>query len=294
MNLKELKKRARGKAGLYYTAFRLSERGWNVSAQKNGLYAPNILVCESLDGTRKISVQVRSFEDRASVQISQGGLECNYWVIVHALASGKPETYILLDDEIRNNLKRNAGGSAVWLDEKFKYYEDNQFKEKWERIGSGFPYEVMSSREKKMKRLVILSCSQRKVQGKRKMCAMDRYDGPAYKVVRKYLRAVPDARTYDEFRILSAEFGLISDSLRIPYYDRRMTVERARELHKQTLDALKTILSSDRYDAVFVYMGKTYRCAIEGVDAFFPNIQYSHGRIGVQLSQLRQFLYNEE
>ena len=47
-----------------------------------------------------------------------------------------------------------------------------------------------------------------------------------------------------------------------------------------------------RYRAVFVCMGKTYRRAIEGVDAFFPDIRYSHGGIGIQISQLRQFLYN--
>ena len=145
-----------------------------------------------------------------------------------------------------------------------------------------------------MKRLVILSCSQRKVQSASSMPAIERYDGPAYLVVRKWMRTIPDARRDHEFLILSAEFGLISDSLRIPYYDRRMTVERAKELHEETLDALKTTLGSDRYGAVFVYMGKTYRHAIEGVDAFFPDIQYSHGRIGMQLSQLRQFLYNEE
>ena len=103
---------------------------------------------------------------------------------------------------------------------------------------------AFNQREKKMKRLVILSWSQRKVQDKFLMPAMDRYDGPAYKIVRKYLGAVPDARTYDEFLILSAEFGLIPDSRRIPYYDRRMTVERAEELHKQTLHTLKPILSS--------------------------------------------------
>ena len=73
-----------------------------------------------------------------------------------------------------------------------------------------------------------------------------------------------------------------------------MTVERAEELHEETLDALKPILGSGIYRAVFVYMGKTYRRAIEGVDAFFPDIQYSHGGIGMQLSQLRQFLYNDE
>ena len=144
-----------------------------------------------------------------------------------------------------------------------------------------------------MKRLVILSCSQRKVQSKFLMPAMDRYDGPAYKVVRKFLRSVPDARLYHHFLILSAEFGLISDDLLISYYDRRMTVERAKELHEETLSDLLVILRSGLYSAVFVCMGKTYRRAVEGIDTFFPGIQYSHGGIGMQISQLRKFLYNE-
>ena len=137
MDLKQKIRRVTGKTGLYYTAFKLSERGWNVFPQENGLYKPNILVCESLDGNRKMCVQVRSFKDRDPVQISQGGLKCNYWVMVHAIASGKPEAYILPIDEVKKHLKHNAGGSAVWLNEKFKYYEDNQFKEKWEQIGNG-------------------------------------------------------------------------------------------------------------------------------------------------------------
>ena len=143
-----------------------------------------------------------------------------------------------------------------------------------------------------MKRLVILACSQRKVQGNLLMPAIARYDGPAYKVVRKWLRATPDARFYHDFLILSAEFGLISDRRYIPYYDRCMTVERAKELHQETLYTLKPILSSGTYGAIFVCMGKTYRRGIEGVDAFFPEIQYSYGGIEMQISQLRQFLYN--
>ncbi len=85
-----------------------------------------------------------------------------------------------------------------------------------------------------------------------------------------------------------------SNSLCLPYYDRRMTVERTKELHQETFSTLKPILNSGCYRTVFVCMGKTYRDAIEGVDAFNPDIQYSHGGIGMQISQLSQFLYNEE
>ena len=45
------------------------------------------------------------------------------------------------------------------------------------RLGEGLIMKYNTG--KKMKRLVILSCSQRKVQGKSLMYAMDRYDGPA-------------------------------------------------------------------------------------------------------------------
>ena len=114
----------------------------------------------------------------------------------------------------------------------------------------------------KMKRLVILACSQRKVQDKCLMPAIERYDGPAYKVVRKWLRTIPDAQLHHDFLTLSAEFGLIPESRRIPYYDRRMTVERAKELHEETLYTLKPILSSGIYRAVFVCMGMQLKASM--------------------------------
>ena len=145
-----------------------------------------------------------------------------------------------------------------------------------------------------MKRLIILACSNTKVQHKFLMPAIERYNGTAYQIVRKFLRTVPDAHLYHDFLILSAEFGLISADLRISYYDRLMTVERAKELNEETLSQLDTIFRSYPYRGVFVYMGKTYRRAIEGIDDFHPNIQYSHGWIGKQNSQLCKFLYDGE
>lgn len=58
-------------------------------------------------------------------------------------------------------------------------------------------------------------------------------------VIRRYLRTYQNEADTLDILILSAEFGLISSNLSIPYYDRRMTVARAKELHRQVLDALR-------------------------------------------------------
>jgi hypothetical protein len=56
-------------------------------------------------------------------------------------------------------------------------------------------------------RLLILSCSQRKAPWEGDLPALDRYDGPAFRVLRKYLRTHSDDSL--AILILSAKFGLI-------------------------------------------------------------------------------------
>lgn len=71
-----------------------------------------------------------------------------------------------------------------------------------------------------MSRLLILACSQRKKPGQRKLPAIERYDGPAFRVVRKYLRESDG----DPIRILilSAKYGLIAANEKIGNYDCRL------------------------------------------------------------------------
>jgi hypothetical protein len=110
-------------------------------------------------------------------------------------------------------------------------------------------------------RLLLISCSNRKRAGSRLMPAIDRYDGPAFYVLRRYLRETDDRqlRVY----ILSAEFGIINARKRIPDYDRFMTHYRARELRQQTTRSLRLILQKTQCTEVFVCAGTVYEDAID-------------------------------
>ena len=79
-----------------------------------------------------------------------------------------------------------------------------------------------------MCRMLILSCSSRKKPSKEHLPAIERYDGPAFRVVRKYLRERGGPSPI--ILILSGNYGLIDSSTPICDYDCRMTTMRAKEL----------------------------------------------------------------
>jgi hypothetical protein len=110
-------------------------------------------------------------------------------------------------------------------------------------------------------RLLLISCSKRKRAGYTLMPAIDRYDGPAFFVLRRYLRETddPQLRIY----ILSAEFGIISARESIPDYDRLMTYSRARELREQTTRSLRSILKKNPCTELFICAGAVYEEAID-------------------------------
>jgi len=81
-------------------------------------------------------------------------------------------------------------------------------------------------------RLLILSCSQRKRADLVWLPALERYDGPVFRMLRKFLRACPSKEFHPEVFILSAQFGFISANQLIPDYDCQMTPQRASELQR--------------------------------------------------------------
>lgn len=110
-------------------------------------------------------------------------------------------------------------------------------------------------------RLLLISCSKRKRADSKLMPAIDRYDGPAFYVLRRYLRETNDRQL--RIYILSAEFGIINLRRLIPDYDRFMTHSRARELREQTTRSLKSILQRTRCTELFICAGSAYEDAID-------------------------------
>jgi hypothetical protein len=76
-------------------------------------------------------------------------------------------------------------------------------------------------------RYLLLSCSDDKSNVTVPIPAIERYNGPAYKTLRRYFRQYPEARFEINVAIISAKYGLIFPQTLIPSYDQRMTLERA-------------------------------------------------------------------
>jgi hypothetical protein len=113
-----------------------------------------------------------------------------------------------------------------------------------------------------MRRVLILSCSERKRPDFELLPAIERYDGPTFRVLRRYLIDLP--LDPPEVHILSAEFGLIPVYQPIPNYDRRMTTMRARQLRTSVQRSLAATLDglADNClapEQLLVCLGRTYR-----------------------------------
>lgn len=150
-----------------------------------------------------------------------------------------------------------------------------------------------------MRRLLVLSCSRRKRSDPGLLPAIERYDGPPFRVLRRYLRQQP-ADPPDVY-ILSAEFGLMHGDRPIPYYDRLMTPQRARELRPVVVETLRSLSSQRRQStessqSVYLNLSQIYFLALS------DEIAVDLGRLqptgvappGVRLTRLRDWLRGEQ
>jgi hypothetical protein len=140
-------------------------------------------------------------------------------------------------------------------------------------------------------RLLILSCSATKRHEPGLLPAIHRYDGSAYRLLRKALRDLP-AERQPRVRILSAEFGLITSDTPIPDYDRRMERTRAAELAPAVQRAVHAALTPDITE-VLISLGRDYLPALGDVAFGAVRVVSTAGGIGTRLGQMRRWLYQE-
>lgn len=126
------------------------------------------------------------------------------------------------------------------------------------------------------------------------MPALERYDGPAFRVLRKYLRSEPIDLPL--VRVVSAEHGLMTLDQPIAEYDQRMTPERAQELRPAVLAALSALIQEQPVREALVVVGQTYLLSLTGIEQVLDGVPVRIAREtqGRKLGVLRAWLYGEE
>lgn len=147
-----------------------------------------------------------------------------------------------------------------------------------------------------MKTLLILGCSQRKRPDPDGLMALDRYDGPLVRVVRRWQRDLPTdaARRRLDVYFISAKFGLLSSREWIRPYDQQMTLARADELRPAIEASVRGLLTSGTYTRVGICLGRVYMRALGDVlmvGEGLPAISLlAIGGIGRQAQHLKAWL----
>jgi hypothetical protein len=140
--------------------------------------------------------------------------------------------------------------------------------------------------------MLILACSRRKRPDEDLLPAVERYDGPAFRVLRRFLR--DNSSKAPDTLILSAEHGLISHDSLIAGYDRKMTAARARELRPFVLAELERMIASRSSPEILVFAGKHYLPALDADDT--PLLRHTTtkvcaGSLGRKLAELHDWLH---
>ena len=143
------------------------------------------------------------------------------------------------------------------------------------------------------RRLLILSCSKAKRRTSLAVQAIELYDGPAFRVVRRFI-SNSDISADLDIIILSAKHGFLSSSTRIATYDLRMgsnTVPPPTKLREQ----LAVCTLGQHYSEVFINLGSDYLSHLPDLKTVLdgpPSVLTARGRIGERLHSLKEWLFN--
>lgn len=144
-----------------------------------------------------------------------------------------------------------------------------------------------------MKRLLVVSCSKAKRPDPGVLPAIDRYDGPVFRLLRKARAAGLLGGV--EVIILSAKHGLIPADWMIHDYDQVMTPARAAELAGTvSVELWRWVGQHETLTDAFVNVGQGYAPAIAGFDEWCLRrgiiVTRAAGGTGERLAQTKAWL----
>lgn len=145
-----------------------------------------------------------------------------------------------------------------------------------------------------MKSLLIIACSRSKNSQSELLPAIERYNGPTFRLLRRFLGQ--NASFSLDIYILSAKFGLIHSEQLIPDYNQEMTYKRSLELQPAIQEKLTGILNNSSYKKVYFCLGKVYFSALNGYSSIIGEdveVNIATGSIGNKLFKLHTWLYDK-
>lgn len=126
-----------GNAGLYFTCFQLSLRGWNAMPTARNARGIDI-VAYSRNGSRFVGIQVKALSKRNPVPLgtSLDKLMGDFWIIVNNIAT-EPGVFVVLPSDVKKLAHRGErdGRVSFWLQP--TSYDTEVFHDAWDRIGRG-------------------------------------------------------------------------------------------------------------------------------------------------------------
>ncbi len=126
------------KIGLSYVHNQLSRRGWEVVSPVRSTRGVDFFA-NSRNGSHKLTIKVRALSRRSAVPLGAtlDNLLADYMVVCRKVIETNPECFILTTEEVKELANRNEKGGEVsyWLE--LRDYETEQFRERWDRMGSG-------------------------------------------------------------------------------------------------------------------------------------------------------------
>lgn len=143
-----------------------------------------------------------------------------------------------------------------------------------------------------MNSLLIIACSRCKNSQTELLPALERYNGPTFRLLRRFLKQNPSFSL--DIYILSAKFGLIRSDELIPLYDQKMTKKQSHELQSELICKLQEILNTSSYTNLYFCLGKAYFAVLDGYNNFIESdieINIATGSIGKKLVKLHTWLY---
>ena len=138
--------------------------------------------------------------------------------------------------------------------------------------------------------LLILGCSDKKIENFSQAPALEVYDGPNYRVLRKFLRenGWPPGLM---IKIISAKYEIIDATKLIEPYNKRLDKETAKKMRSKVMQSLEEV---GLPTSVFINLGKDYRPAISCITTLFgaDKIIDPDGGIGKKQQAMKKWLHD--